>query len=597
MRTLSFALVLLLAATLIPCATAKSPAPVESPGQSNAASARQEAQRNWQAGMVEVDGKWLTIAEACDRFTSSQDVQEYSRLRDAARLNFDDQLRLARWCRDHNLPESAAFHWRIVLQSKKGNKEAREALGLREFHGMLLTKEQIAQVKADAEARKDAVKDWKERLIALRRKLHGRKEAESEAARQEIEAIDDPLALAPLEAILCPHSEPAALAAIAAISKQESPAATEALVRQAINNPFPAARKAIAAALKERSFYAWVPQMLSVMQAPVEVYASASRDVGPSFALTLHRQGPFSEEIIGYNQQNVVRAAETVSQTTKVVRDRAQENLNYQYKGQSGHHLAGPGLDATNYRMAQQVMASAAAHNERAAYINQRVGETLAAVTDRPADTDMESWYRWWYDYNDYPYPVETPLVTDIYRMSTQSQSTNTYSLQNSQFVPLPPRQVHSCFVAGTPVMTWTGLKPIESVSLGDFVLSQSAETGELGFKPVIGKTHGNDSPMLKIVAGGVAMHPTLGHVLWVDGVGWRMAKQLKIGDKLHTPHGPVVIESVEEWAPAPTHNLVVQDFNTYFVTDQQFLTHDITLRDHTENVLPGVAPKELAGK
>ena len=52
---------------------------------------------------------------------------------------------------------------------------------------------------------------------------------------------------------------------------------------------------------------------------------------------------------------------------------------------------------------------------------------------------------------------------------------------------PIPPNA--ECFAAGTLVWTKTGQRPIESLEIGDLVLAQNVDTGELAYKPVIGRT------------------------------------------------------------------------------------------------------------
>ena len=42
------------------------------------------------------------------------------------------------------------------------------------------------------------------------------------------------------------------------------------------------------------------------------------------------------------------------------------------------------------------------------------------------------------------------------------------------------------CFVAGTPVRTKDGSKPIESITAGELVWSTDPETGETALKPVV---------------------------------------------------------------------------------------------------------------
>ena len=45
-----------------------------------------------------------------------------------------------------------------------------------------------------------------------------------------------------------------------------------------------------------------------------------------------------------------------------------------------------------------------------------------------------------------------------------------------------------SCFGAGTMVRTLTGSEPIESLKLGDQVLTQSIKTGALAYKPILSR-------------------------------------------------------------------------------------------------------------
>ena len=51
---------------------------------------------------------------------------------------------------------------------------------------------------------------------------------------------------------------------------------------------------------------------------------------------------------------------------------------------------------------------------------------------------------------------------------------------------------------------TQTGLVPIEQVKIGDRVLSQDPETGELAYKVVLDTTERPASPMLRITVGDV---------------------------------------------------------------------------------------------
>jgi len=94
---------------------------------------------------------------------------------------------------------------------------------------------------------------------------------------------------------------------------------------------------------------------------------------------------------------------------------------------------------------------------------------------------------------------------------------------------------------------------------------------------------------MVCIRAGGDEITTTLGHPFWVDGRGWKMAKELKDGDLLHSLNGAVRIDKVENAGEEKAYNLVVDEFNTYFVGQQGLLVHDNEFRRPTRAIVPGL--------
>jgi hypothetical protein len=84
----------------------------------------------------------------------------------------------------------------------------------------------------------------------------------------------------------------------------------------------------------------------------------------------------------------------------------------------------------------------------------------------------------------------------------------------------------------------------------------------------------------------------TRGHPFWVVGTGWRMAKELGDAAVLHAVTGSTRVSAVEEAGDAEAYNLVVADFNTYFVGESGLLVHDNTPRQPTRAALPGLAAK-----
>ena len=81
----------------------------------------------------------------------------------------------------------------------------------------------------------------------------------------------------------------------------------------------------------------------------------------------------------------------------------------------------------------------------------------------------------------------------------------------------------------------------------------------------------------------------TKGHPFWLIGSGWRMAKEVADGDVLRAVSGSSVVRKVESAGEAEAYNLIVADFNTYFVGESGILVHDNTPRTPTQAILPGV--------
>ncbi len=207
--------------------------------------------------------------------------------------------------------------------------------------------------------------------------------------------------------------------------------------------------------------------------------------------------------------------------------------------------------------------------------VNERLMTALEISTGNDQNGSPNRWWTWWFDENETYQPPQRPV----------SQLTRDY-------VPNPVN-VHirsiSCFPAGTPIETSTGPLAIEQVRPGDCVLAQDAETGELAYKPVIATTVRPPSPLIEITAGDETIRATRGHPFWVSGIGWRMAKELKAGQQLHTTSGSVAIETAEPNGEAECHNLIVADFNSYFVGKNRFLVHDNNLRQVTTATVPGL--------
>ncbi len=136
----------------------------------------------------------------------------------------------------------------------------------------------------------------------------------------------------------------------------------------------------------------------------------------------------------------------------------------------------------------------------------------------------------------------------------------------------------YSCFGAGTMVRTLTGLEPIESLKVGDQVLSQNCKTGGLSYQPILAVHHNPPSKTYRINFGEETIVSSFFHRFWKPGSGWVMARDLTEGDRIRTLNGTAEVTAKEEGKVVPVYNLDVAGDADFFVGKQGALAHDNTL-------------------
>ena len=144
----------------------------------------------------------------------------------------------------------------------------------------------------------------------------------------------------------------------------------------------------------------------------------------------------------------------------------------------------------------------------------------------------------------------------------------------------------NGCFIAGTLVTTRSGLKPIEEIVIGDYVLSRNEETREDSYKKVTDTLVRSTEEICTIELETGKIKSTTGHLFMVKDKWWKSAVELIVGDILVTSDGKEqVVKSIrieEKGYPVTTYNLTVEDNHTFFVNDKGVLTHNMN------NVLKG---------
>ena len=137
----------------------------------------------------------------------------------------------------------------------------------------------------------------------------------------------------------------------------------------------------------------------------------------------------------------------------------------------------------------------------------------------------------------------------------------------------------NGCFIAGTLVTTRLGLKPIEKIVIGDYVLSRNEETREDSYKKVTDTLVRSTQEICTIELENGNIKSTTGHLFMVKDKWWKAVVELVAGDVLVTSDGEdQIVKSIkveEKGYPVTTYNLIVEDNHTFFVGTEKVLNHN----------------------
>ena len=553
----------------------------------------------WQLGEIKVGNEWLSVEESQRRAEADPRQIKYQERKESLGESPQGQLTLARWCRGNKLEDEAQFHWSSVLSIDPNNKEALRAAGMRWHDGELKTVAQIREAKVESGEAKQATRQWASRIAGWMRALADKKDRAPLAVLDEIRAVDDIAAIPAFEDVTLKGSQAAnemnttvrrlSLAFVSALDKLHDEAATESLLRHAVMSSFVDVRAAAIGKLRYRPLDEFVPTLLDNFIAPMKSDYRVVNDPDGSvhYLHSIYREGPFqdwsyrSERSI-YRPGSPIGLAAGVMGNASAAEDSLPGLSNVSNSPARGVSRAGAARSAKNYEKeitdSERQVAEA---NEKTVALNDRIVSVLTGTTEKSLGSEPRPWWDWWSDYTDYYHGGSRPVNSTV-------DSSNDYII--------PPMQSGSlaveCFVRGTPVWTKTGQRPIEKLQAGDLVLSQNVATGEIRYKPVLTRTLRPAGPIVEVSTSDEKFLATRGHPLWVAGVGWRMTKELGDGAVLQTLAGTGRVKGVQSAPDAETYNLVVADFNTYFVGNSGILAHDNTPRRPTQAVLPGIVKK-----
>lgn len=537
------------------------------------------AAARWHQGYVRsASGEWI---KADDRTNVRRQklLKAYENLRSTYGNSVRQQLELADWCNKQGLKEQERVHLLRVCELAPDHSAARQRLGFARVGNDWVSREEMKRQQARDLAAREALFHWMPIFNKMLGQLTDSNPQKREVAIAKLKQIHDPAALPAMQQVLGTRGEELELLVVEATAQMTDPAAVAALARHAVFSPSLFVRHTAAAKLQVCDRDSYVPMLVSSMFTPVisQVAEVSLPDGRIGYRQTFLREGAERQELL---------VLDTQYRRVGAPNGNVQETL---------------GVAVNDARMtALRMERAAAAQNAATAALNDRITWVLNKATHQELPAQPDEWWTWWNDQNEIfvqgDKPVATVQLTRNVTVVERNPNSRTSTLgtgtagSGASAISMTGGRM-DCLAAGTPVWTEQGAVAIEKIRSGDLVLSRDIESGELAFKAVLRTTIRPASPLIRIHAGDETFETSGGHLFWVSGEGWTKSRQLETGMVLHTAHGPARVTNVSAAPAAPTYNLVVADFNTYFVGQQKLLSHDNTVRRPTNVVVPGLKP------
>jgi len=135
------------------------------------------------------------------------------------------------------------------------------------------------------------------------------------------------------------------------------------------------------------------------------------------------------------------------------------------------------------------------------------------------------------------------------------------------------------CFLAGTQVLTESGLKNIEDIKIGEYVYSINMDTNERELKRVTYLYKGETDEIYEITIGDEVIKTTPKHEFYIVDKGWIRAYDLEVGDRIvSTGEEAMIITEIvhkKNQDLIPVYNITVEGNHNYLVTKYRLLVHN----------------------
>jgi hypothetical protein len=536
-------------------------------------------------GLMAFHGKWAKPDQVENEIQDNPKlhalVREYldRRVRTAPR-NVDAQLRLAAWCLENGLKDEAIAHYHVVTGLDPSRDIAWLRLGYKKHRDRWIKPDDLAVQKLEADRQKRADTQWKPRLEKLRDALESSIVTRRLKAEKELYQITDPRAAPMVWNTFCNGGEAMQLVGVELLAGLDGPSAAFCLMLMALEKPAAEVRQRALRALARRDPRDVVGWLINLLHKPYKYDVRRGNGAGTTATLMLDGERfnlrrlyrfpvvdprflPFGVNILG----TVIQPLRPFQEFTNVIDSAVARIMANNILGEAQEQS-----QKRNQEVAQTLEDDIRAiddANTRINYTNALVLPLLESVTGQQLGAEPVAWQKWWAE--------ELGFAFNDRYDETKPSYTETVGEQTLPVVvPSIIVRTQSCFAAGTPVQTSCGTRRIETLAIGDRVLSQHPATGELTFRPVLATTVRPGAQTFRIVIDGETIVATGIHRFWKAGEGWIMARDLKAGDRLRKVDGVATVQSIEPDATQNVYNLNVAENRAFFVGKTGVLVHDV---------------------
>ncbi len=488
-------------------------------------------------GLVSEGGRWASPEGVAARVQADAELATKRREYDARRAKTpstaDDHLKLAAWCEDQGLAAEAQAHYTNVARLDPSREVAWKKLGCRRFENRWLRPEQIEALKDDREAQVRADRRWVPTLEKLKDSLA--KPAKRAEALAALDAVVDPRAVPAICRIFGQGDEKDQARAVRLLGQVDSHDASRGLSALTVYGSTAEVRRSAIETLRRRDLRGVLGGIIDLFAEPIKYAIKPSEGPGSHGVLLIEGE-----------KANVARIYEPPFGMSAFARARGIDNV-------EERTAAANSLIADDARTLD-------ARNEAIAGINARAQASLKGLTGLDRSADRDSWLAWWTDRQGYAFKSS--------KSTGKAKPTIFQDVDN-------PYNAYDCFGAGTPVRTIDGPRAIETIKMGDRVLTQDTATGLLSFQPAVAIYHSPPAETLRVGLGGEGIVVIGIHRFWKAGVGWTMARDLKVGDTIRHLGGVARVESIGPDRTQPVFNLEVARNSSFFVGNVAALVHD----------------------